>query len=272
MKMIILLSLLTFVSCSKTGYSPIEAPPSKEPLISTVVTGSSDFSEDIDVLVAFLWPKRIETEAQRRAISGVIATSRKLKRSKEAFLERKRELKNRYQEADCVCALDGICEETDTEDNLELCEEIETEISVNNQSLAEFYQLVEEVKRLVDLSGGEWLGTNTDYPLLPVSKFYFDTLQLSFQVFGDYEEGGEKHPFTYEINEVELRQEKDYQRLVFNFPRQFFNQGRIFYRGQWQIDVALTRNKGSMTFQGELRWLNEGREQLGVIYWENPLR
>lgn len=273
MNYLFLFSLLLLVfACSKTGYTPIEDVPEKDTLTTRVLNGANLYAEEIDVLVAFLWPERISTDDQRKKVAEVISTSRQIRKEKEAFLSRRLSLKNQFEAADCRCALDGICEESDTEPDYDLCEEIEENIYKNNQSLVTFYQMVEDMKALVEDVGGEWLKSNTDYPLRPLSRFSFSDLKMRLEVFGDYHHEEETLPYAYSVDAMELKQKSDYQLLSFTFPRNDFRNGELIDFGQWEVEVGITPSEATLTFQGELRWRHQGRERLGIIYWENPRR
>ena len=268
MKILFLLLLLT--ACSKVTYREIESIPMAEQLTTGLIADSDKYQPEIDVLVAFLWPKKIETQIQKDAVRKIIATSRLLKNNKEAFLLRKLNLKKQYDDLFCNCALNGECNGSEGSMDENSCLVIEDKINQNNQTLSEFYQLVEVVKENVKVAGGEWLGTNLDLPLLPSSRFDFTNMTLQLNVFDFYVRGEDKQPYVYQIMDMSLTQYANYQRLIFSFGRELSVGETIVPYGNWTVDVGITQGPGLMTFQGELYWRNGEVKQQGIIFWEHP--
>lgn len=266
-----LLSLTLIVgACSKTKITPIPEKEKEEAQLSRLIIGSENYRPEIDVMVAFLWPERIENEKQRKAIAQIISDSRKLQKYKGSYFEAKLKLDRKFQSHWCDCALNEVCDGSEGELDLPLCEGIENEISQNNQQLVLFYELVEKVKSGVKESGGQWLETNLDFNLQPASVLDLEKEQLILNAFDSYTSREEKSPYIYQVSGFKLTQERSYQRLEFHFPRLFFKEEQFILKGHWHIDVSIQASASSLTFQGELSWEYQGIKRLGIIYWENP--
>ncbi len=261
--------LLLIFSCSKIKRSEVPGPEQKENLV-TGLRNADAYSPDIDVVVAFLWPRRITGPHQRPAMEKVIATSRKLTKEKERYLTDKKKLKDAWAAQKCPCVLDGVCDGTETELNEEACIELEDAFSKNDQSLVTFYQYVEDVKAAVKESGGEWMDTSLEFKELPFSKLFLDQGKLRLEAFDSYVVNGKPQPIAYDIEPVSVIQEDGYQRLAASFPRLVSTPEGLQEKGIFTIKADIKATESTLTFQGELTWSYDGYEQLGVIYWENP--
>lgn len=269
MKLII---LLFFISCAQEKHSQL-AP--KIEIVQDSVTWRDErriYEDSIDVMVAFLWPEKVVTSEQRLAIKQVIATSRKLKPQKESYLVVRNALRLEFERLQCECALNGDCEEGESDEAVDECSEVEEKLSQNNNKLAEFYRLVEVIKENVHRSGGEWLATNLDYPLLPSSHFDLQRSEMKLEVFGDFEKEGEKVPFAYSLPTPAISRSGVMPRLTWVFPRMIQRDAELLDEGLWTIDVVLSEEEQSVVFQGDLFWDHHGKRYRGVIQWEQLKR
>lgn len=257
-----LLFLFLFIGCAKEVSKEV-APFKEPPRINAVWTGSERrHFENIDVLVAFLWPSEITSDVQRRSVETAIATARKLKPQKAAFMQGRRVLLESFARLQCECALNGICREGESDQYWEECSQVEEDMSLNNQKLVVFYQLVEQVKASVLASGGEWLATNIDYPLLPASRLEIAGLRLVLEVFGDTEVEGEATPLAYDLGSAQVSQTGLRTKLKWRFPHQRLP-------GEWIIDVGVSEEGESLLFQGDLYYEAPGVSRRGIIQWEH---
>ncbi len=254
--------LFLFISCAKEVSKSV-APFKEPPRQSAVWSGSERrHAENIDVMVAFLWPAEITTNSQRRSVEEAIATARKLKPQKEAFMQGRRVLLASFARLQCECALNGNCREGESDQYWEECSQVEEDMSLNNQKLVVFYQLVEQVKASVISSGGEWLATNIDYPLLPASRLEITGLRLVIEVFGDTRVEGEATPLAYDLGNAQVSQAGLRTKLKWRFPHRLL-------AGEWIIDVGVSEEGESLLFQGDLFYEAPGVSRRGIIQWEH---
>jgi len=257
-----LLVLLFICGCAKEISKDV-APYREPPRVSAVWTGSERrHAENIDVMVAFLWPAEITTDLQRRSVETAIATARKLKPQKAAFLQGRRVLLESFARLQCECALNGNCREGESDQNWEECSQVEEDMSRNNEKLVVFYQLVEQVKASVIAAGGEWLATNIDYPLLPASRLEVAGLRLVLEAFGDAPVEGELAPLAYDLGNALVSQAGLRTKLKWRFPHQLLP-------GEWIIDVGVSEEGESLLFQGDLYYEAPGVLRRGIIQWEH---
>lgn len=261
------------VGCSKKEFTPIaDAPRTRE--VSTLSEDLSIYDENVDVMVAFLWPSNVTHDEQREAIRSVIATSRELKNLKDSYYARRIELEAQFKGAQCDCHLNGLCgkEEPGPEDE---CLEIEENIYKNDRQLIPIMEKVETVKFEVLKSGGEWLSTPTDLTDMNLSQSRMDWSALSLQLtaFGTYSHQGEEIPFSYDIPHLELTPVATHVKVTFSLEKKKFQDGVISPDGSLHFDLGMKSSPHSLTFQGEILWERAGiPPRRGIIYWENPLR
>jgi len=257
------LLLLFFISACAKEVTKEVAPFREPPRVSAAWTGSERrHAENIDVMVAFLWPQKITTDIQRRSVENAIATARKLKPQKEAFMQGRRVLLASFARLQCECALNGNCREGESDQYWEECSQVEEDMAANNQKLVVFYQLVEQVKASVISAGGDWLATNIDYPLLPASRLEISGLRLVLEAFGDRELEGERVPFAYDLGGALVSQAGLRTKLQWRFA----DQARA---GEWTIDVGVSEEGESLLFQGDLYYETPGVSRRGIIQWEH---
>lgn len=271
MKLLILFLLL--ISCAKQKNALLAPPVDVNQDAVTWRDERRVYDETIDVMVAFLWPRDITTDEQRTSVALVIGSSRKLKPLKAAYLGNRSRLRQDFERLDCDCALNGVCEEGDSDVAVDECSEVEEQLSQNNNLLAEFYRLVEVIKTNVRASGGEWLATNLDYPLLPSSRFNVQESALRLEAFGDYAAGGERAPHAYSLPQPVTTRAGVRPRLTWTFPRLRTSEtGETTEQGVWTIDVVVSEEDQSVVFQGDLFWDIDGARLRGVIQWEQLKR
>lgn len=271
MKNILLISLFFSVwACTKTSWQEIPSSKSQTVQVVGIESDSAHYSEIIDVMVAFLWPLKIETPEQQVSLERVIADSRELVSSKKRYLNKKFELQDLFLANLCPCALNQECSGNETGMDQNKCYEIEDAIYENDRSLIAIFGLVENIKKNVIEIGGEWLDTHLDLKEIPSPTVKFGSMDIHFTALGSYLENNTTKPFSYFIKSARITQETYYKRMTFTVPRLFFEDGALVTHGDWIVDVGLSENKASLLFQGDLFWNYQGQKRRGVIYWENP--
>lgn len=252
-----LLILLT-ISCSKVIDKKIEKISVPEPVIDRLETDGM-YAQKIDVMVAFLWPARIESDSQRSSVRAIIAGSRKLKDLQDVYFQKKLKLSRAWKKAECDCVLNGICGETVPETPYEECQALEEEVFANERALPDIYSIVEKMKSDVIASGGEWLKTHTDFPEGPVSEIDFTNSTISLSAFAP---GGD--PQSYSPATFTLGRSGTFETLDLRFRDQ---EGR----GEWHFDMAIQRTPEAMKFQGKLFLETSSSTREGIVYWMNPV-
>lgn len=253
-----LILLLLIFSCTKAKYKEIPGSTREKTYVSALRIDFKEYSQNIDLIVAFLWPDQIQTEIQRHELQSIISTSRELKSQKEKFQIKRYELSDDYRNFDCPCILEFRCQGDETQNDEEKCLQIEEGIFENDKRLPEIYALVDVMKEKVLNIGGEWLATNQDYPEIPLSSFNFNNLALNLKAFG----AAENRPLNYEFTRPEIFEDESYQLLKFSSPRKSAT-------GNWRIEVSPYKNQASLVFQGELYWDRHGIKRQGIIFWEH---
>lgn len=253
-----ILILLIIISCTKAKYKDIPGAPQQNNYVSALRIDFKEYSENIDLFVAFLWPEQIKSESQRQELKSIISTSKDLKSQKEKFQIKRYELSDEYRRFECPCILEFRCQGTETQNDEDKCLQIEEGIFENDKRLPAIYALVDVMKEKVLSIGGEWLETNQDHPEIPLSSFNFNTLKLNLKAFG----AEENRPLEYEFARPEIFEDKDFQLLRFSSPRKSAS-------GDWRIEVTPYKNKASLVFQGELYWDRSGIKRQGIIFWEH---
>lgn len=255
MKFIILIIL---ISCTRVSNHKITKQMDRSPELERLET-DGNYSEKIDVMVAFLWPVRIHSDVQRASLRSVLAGSRKLKDLQDSYFQKKLVLSRAWKKEGCDCVLNSICENEVPETPFERCTELEEEVFTNERALPAIYGIVEEMKAHVKSAGGEWLKTHTDFPEGPVSEMNFEESLLSLPVFSPVDE-----PVSYENLPYVLRDSGSYDSLEVRFPDSVD-------RGEWHFDMAIQRTPEAMKFQGKL-FLRKGKSRReGIVYWMNPV-
>ena len=263
------LFLLLLLACGKTTYKPVPSSPELQAEIMTVEEDFSKFDPSIDVMVAFLWPEKITTAAQRKSVRTIINSSRELKTSKDEYYEKKLTLQRRYRKESCDCNLNSLCEEGQEPGPIDACLKIEEATFANDKKLIAIIEIVEGVKKEVLGCGGEWLDTQSDLTDLPMSTIDLSTMRLNLSAFGSHKKEGVVIPYAYELSELSYSRLPTYGRLQTTFPRQS-STGRDW--GTFEFDLGVKSSKTSLTFQGDLLWHYRGKKRSGIIYWENPLK
>ena len=270
MKNTIFILLFFLNSCGKIKLQEIYATKATNTNTINIQNDSAQYSEVIDVMVAFLWPIKIENQTQQVKLEQIITTSRELLSSKEQFLNTKFKLQELFTANQCPCAINNECTGNETNMDTTKCYELEDAIYKNDSSLIEIYGLLETIKKNVKEIGGEWLDTHLDLKEVESSTIKLSSMDIHFSALGSYEDKSIKKPFSYLIHDIPVIQEPVYKRITFSMPRLFYLDGQTITRGNWTVDVGLTENKSSLLFQGELSWNYQGLKRRGVIYWENP--
>ena len=249
--------ILTLLSCSKVRYSPVEGVSQPETRFVWDARTLDPFSEKIDVLVAFLWPRSIQTNEQKVGVRRVISRSRELRQFKEAFLSKKILLQKEFEANDCLCVLDGLCTGEETSDDLELCEALEEKKYQHQSTLADFYLIVEDILETVQDIGGLWVKTNTEYPEAPLSEMDYKTQKLRLEIFET------DRPSPALSSEFRLDFDRGFPELRTSLP----------INGQtWSIEASLDVRENSLSAQGELTVDFSGVTRKGIIYWEHSRR
>jgi hypothetical protein len=252
------LFFLTLISCTKVTYQEVPGQKTSLAYSSKLTINTKEYSENIDLLVAFLWPTEITTEFQRIELQEIIKLSRALKSQKERFQSRIYELKQDYLNSNCPCVLESRCRGDEINRDEKKCLSIEEKIFEQESELPKIFSLVEDIKSKVRSINGEWIETNQDFPDLPLSTFNFQDLVLKLQVFGV--DG--LQPISYDLKNPELTEEIDFQKLTYSFP----SKGDL---GVWRIEVAPTQTKSNLLFQGELYRIEGHVKREGFIFWEH---
>ena len=252
------LILLLTISCTKIKTEEIKGSPKKNPQVSALRQDLSNYSPYVDIMVAFLWPEKFETQEQKTALKNVIRISRDLRTQKESFLDKRYELRQAYASNDCKCLLEGLCDGTETQTDDLKCYEIEDAMYENDRILPAIYQLVDEIKLNVLGTGGEWIETHQDFTEIPSPHFDFNKMVLSLPAFGATPDG----PIPYEISNPKIYQENGYQRIIFTAKRKKSPDN-------WKFEVTPTVNRASLLFQGDLTLAYGSEERKGIIYWEH---
>lgn len=251
------LILILVLSCSKVHYSPVETVSPPETRFVWDARTLDAFSEKIDVLVAFLWPHRIETEEQQRGARRVISRSRELRKFKSAFISEKIRLQKDFEAHDCLCVLDGLCTGEETHDDLELCEALEEKKYQHQATLADFYLIVEDIRDTVQTIGGFWVKTNTEYPEAPLSMIDYKNQRLQLEVFETQESSS---PISSDFS---LLYDKGFPEV----KTSLLIDGQI-----WQIEASLNAEENSLSGQGEISADFGTTTRKGIIYWEHSRR
>lgn len=252
----IFLFFLILLSCTKVADKgiPLVKPP--EPVLDRLETEAT-YTEKIDVMVAFLWPREVKTETQRSAIRAIIAGSRSMKDLQEEYFRKKLVLARAWKVEECDCVLNGLCDDTPPETTMERCSELEEETFANERALPAIYEIVEKMKADLALAGGEWLKTHSDFPEGPVSELSFETSKMRLTVFGAEATEYEAVPFV-------LRRTSNYERFLSQFTDKHG-------RGEWEFDLVIQRTPEALKFQGKLFLRKDSSEREGIVYWMNPV-
>lgn len=254
----LLLLILLTISCSKVIDKKIDEITVPEPVIDRLETDGM-YAQKIDVMVAFLWPARIESDSQRSSVRAIISGSRKLKDLQDVYFQKKLKLNRAWKKGECDCVLNGICGETVPETPYDVCQALEDEVFANERALPDIYAIVEKMKSDVIASGGEWLKTHTDFPEGPVSEIDFSGPTISLSAFAPT---GEPQP--YPPAAFTLRRSVTFESLELRFRDQSG-------RGEWRFDMAIQRTPEAMKFQGKLFLETSSSTREGIVYWMNPV-
>lgn len=257
--------ILLILGCEKVGYRPVPQSPAPSREVSKLEADFSAYEENIDVMVAFLWPRSITTQAQRDSMRTVISSSRELQKSKNRYFSKKLVLQKRFQDEACNCHLNSLCEEGQEPGEQESCLKIEEETYANDRDLIPIMELVELVKSEVLKCGGEWLETQSDLTDLAPSRFDFKNKTLHLSALGSQDQ----KPMEYEVTEMSFSSEELYRRLEMSFPRKHLSFENF---GHFNLDLGVKASSASLTFQGDLFWDYQGVRRQGIVYWEHMHR
>lgn len=258
--------ILFFIfGCSEKKYTPITEK--KEPVVEikrVQADVSLYYQKDIDILVAFLWPKKIDTKLKRELTTEILKTARDVRFKNDDLLE----LNNTFKDLQCSEVMTGETEvDIDTEDK---CYELS---DLKDQTTQDLYQKVILIEKNVNSIGGEWLANHRDFYSLPVSTIDLDQNTVSFTALGSYE-NEEVVPISYLDQEITVTKVKDYNQISFSFMRKIWNKEsqKLVNQGRFDAVVNLLPLKNSIVYQGELNWEHDRQLRRGVIYWQNLKR
>ena len=255
------LILILFGCKTKTKDEKINLRPPVSPIQISSLSTWDNYSKDIDIMVAFLWPEEVKVQ-DRPLLNEIIQTSRSLKKQKEDFLKTSHQLKNEFDTNFCNCVLNFECTgEEDIQDE-NICYDIEENIYANDRLLIDIYGLVELIKTNVNAIGGKWLDTHLDHRNLPNSQIDFSKMELSFSAF----DAGNL-PYSYSNLKYSLVQLPDFNQVELQFKRMHESNEEF---GNWKIQAAAIASEYSLLFQGKLFWEFENKSYEGMIYWEHP--
>lgn len=221
--------LLLIISCSKVKNTIVPESDKQEERASTLRIGPHDYSPQIDLLVAFLWPEKFRPR-DKPDLKVIIKTGRELLHRKLAYQEAKAALRARYRQNNCPGA--------------DICFEIEDEIAELDSQLVDIYSLVDIMKEKVARIGGEWIDTNSEYPQEPLPSMDFAEGRLHLTVLG--------RPGHFEFSDPEIISHNDFQTMIYR-------------KDEWVIKVTPKLYPVCLIMQGELK--RDGR--VGYIYWEH---
>lgn len=245
--------LFLLLSCSKTKYTALESVPVAESQFIWDETRLDRYSDRIDVLVAFLWPSRIETAEQKSGVRRVISRSRELRAFKKDFLSKRFKLEEDFKSQDCPCVLDGVCEGDETKDDLDLCLNLEEKKYAHQETLASFFVIVEDIRDSVEAIGGLWVKTNTEFPEAPLSVLDLKNRRLDLQVFDVDDVRFALRP------ELTLDFSGGFPALEWSMP---------IHGTVWEVEASLELQDHFLSGQGEIT----AGERKGIIYWEQSPR
>lgn len=251
-----ILLLLLLISCAEEKRRGIPVLPSEERQLDRLET-DLPYSQKIDVMVAFLWPVRIETAIQKQAVRDLINGSRSLKDLQDGYFRKKIELRRSWVKKDCDCVLNSLCTGEIPDTPFDECVSLEEQTFANERELPAIYSIVEKMKESVKISGGEWLETHTDFPEGPVSEMDFDRGILRLPVFAGIQDQYPEIPYS-------LSRGRTYD----TFYAEFTDPGK---RGNWIFDMSIQRSTEALKFQGKLFLRHQNTEREGIIYWMNPV-
>jgi hypothetical protein len=259
-------------SCTKVQLLEIPLENSTKNNINGIEVANSKYAEEIDVIVAFLWPEKISTSTQKLGLEKIISSSRILVVKKEEFLNQKIALQKLFNSNYCNCALNDQCNGSEPALDINKCYQIEESIYKNDEKLVEIFGYVELIKKTILEIGGEWLETHLDIKNVPSSKVDLLKNNISFSALGSYQVDGSVLPYSYFIKSVGITQELGFKKINFSMPRILYRNEIFQDYGEWTVNLSMTENKASVLFQGDLDWKYEGQTRRGVIFWENPLK
>lgn len=250
----LLLITLLLLSCGqKVDKTPVKNLVDKTPE-TTVITQSMafDFESSIDIFVAFLWPKKIETDFQQASIEQVLRLGRDLRLGNEELLGSTFEFNN----LKCEQIFSGNIEVSYEEE--EYCYELEENKLNLTAKMLEKVTLMEQSVREM---GGEWLESNQDFESSENSNIDFESKTLSIFSMGHKYEANEKLPLPYPKLPFEIKTINNFSFIELFFPR-------IDGEGMYKVKADLNYQKHSLIFQGDLNLISNGQTRRGIIYWQ----
>lgn len=266
MKLNIIIFTVLILSCGKSKFEEVNSIVTTE--YSLAETNEKNnflrYSEKIDIMVAFLWPEKIEGNKAKELTVSILQKARELKNDNDFLLE----MNEDYNSLECDEILIG---------EIEASAEIEAlcyEFSDKKDELTRFlYQKVLSIETSVKLMGGEWLANHRDFDNIPTAEVDLESGLISFSALGSYKTDS-IHPISYSSKKINPVYKNDYAKIYFTFERLKWNviTNDFGSYGVYSAELSLFPMKNSLVFQGELDWAYNGKTRKGVIYWQNLLK
>ncbi|MBD65982.1 MAG: hypothetical protein CME62_12295 [Halobacteriovoraceae bacterium] len=208
--------------------------------------------QEIDIMVAFLWPQDLDQPQIQKAIKNIISIGRFLRSQGDLRLEKL----HTYNKYECEAVLIGdITVEPEIED---LCYDLSDEI---DEMALTLFSKVQEMKKEVLSIKGEWLDTFHDVTVDEKAYIELNKDYIFFPALGATTNNGEVTPMSYEIKNTELSVQPEFIQLNANWPNKLG-------AGEYQAEMAIRVQKYSTVFQGELNLITSSQTRQGLIYWQ----
>lgn len=259
MKIGLLISIFILLACSqKITYQEIPLNLQEDIIVKRIPQNvSTRYQSEMDIMVAFLWPKSLNTEDSKNRAVNILSLARSLKDDNELLLSTNK----KFDSLRCTEVMTGeITVEIEIEDQCYEMEELKNELTFK------LYQKVYKIKEDVIAIKGIWFDNHRDFDALPLPTVNFNANIINFTAIGSYKEDGK--PIEYFNIPFELKRTKDFYTLYFDMTRKNENGLNDNY-GYFTGKVNILPLKNSIVYQGEFNWHYNGDTQEGVIYWQN---
>lgn len=247
------------MSCSKKTYQDIPLVPAQEEVVKSMPKSvANSYKNEMDIMIAFLWPKSFKDEEDLKKVQEILSVARSLKNDNDKLLK----LNNDFDELKCIDILSGELEvDIDVEDR---CYEFDDEINTITAKLADKVIIIKS--NIADIDG-VWFDNHSDHFSYPKPVIDFNQNTLSFTAIGTYQ--NTKTPIQYLEIPFSIKQTKDFYTLYFEMDRKRFNKKNLDYFGYFKSKINILALENSIVYQGEFNWHFNGEVQEGVVYWQS---
>ncbi len=155
-----LIITLFLMACSNS----LEYSKLKQSNVTKVLENSKLLNGDLDMFVAFYWPKKFET-GESALVQEIISESQNLIKIKESYYKDKFKFSCEFESLECFCVVNRTCTQEPTDQRFNQCQLIDQKLQLNDERLIDFSISIFNIQDNLDKFShrGHWVKTHSDF-------------------------------------------------------------------------------------------------------------